>query len=374
MELVTLDDNFQPAELVERSGSLIWTERYSIAGDFELTTTDVERMLNLLPLESYVSIRESTVPMIVESHKIGKTKQGAPTLLVKGRSFETVLERRAAVKTNTGKVDSPRIEWFEQRGKPSDAAFQVIRQIIGDVAHPPKISGSQVPILSAKDTIPEIELILPADYDISTINTYEIKPGNLYSVVLELINANHHGLKAVRPDKDGTKVGIEIYNGANLATDPDPSVNVVFNARFDQFEESTYLLSYAGSTNWAYVFSKTDAQEVEKNLVTVENPEPSGLDRRVLLVDITNEEGVETPEARKTRGLIELYKNNATALFDGKIAEQVAAGYNRDYFLGDIIRLDGEYGLSENVRVAEFIRSDDSTGSKAYPTFEVADG
>jgi hypothetical protein len=29
MELMTLDSNFQPNNLVERYGSLIWTERYS---------------------------------------------------------------------------------------------------------------------------------------------------------------------------------------------------------------------------------------------------------------------------------------------------------------------------------------------------------
>jgi len=57
-------------------------------------------------------------------------------------------------------------------------------------------------------------------------------------------------------------------------------------------------------------------------------------------------------------------------MYDGTLTDQFLAGFNRDYFLGDILRLDGEYGLSEFVRVSEFIRSDDSTGSKAYPTFE----
>ena len=142
---------------------------------------------------------------------------------------------------------------------------------------------------------------------------------------------------------------------------------MVFDAKFDQFEDATYLLSYTGSANWAYVFSTSASQTVAKNT----SPEPSGLDRRVLYLDVSSETGTDSEESRRTRGLIELYKYNATALFDGQIAEQVADGYNRDYFLGDIIRLDGEYGLSEFVRVAEFIRSDDNTGSKAYPTFEV---
>lgn len=366
MELLTLDDNYQPTELVERYGSLIWTERYFTNGDFQLTTTDVERMLDLLPLESCVTIRESTVPMLVEAHKIEKPKNSAPVLTTTGRSFETVLERRAAVKTTKPQdISGARVEWFEVRAEPSDAAFHVIRQIIGDVAHPPDIPAAQAPILSPDDALPTVELILPADYNPSVGPSYEIKPGNLYGVVMELLATNHHGLKAVRPVQGNNKIGIEIYNGANL-TD-----QVVFNARFDQFENSTYLLSYAGSANRAYMFSKSGSQKVDKNTLPVGEPELTGLERRVIYVDVSSEEGVETVDARRTRGLIELYKNNATALFDGQIAEQVAAGYNNDYYLGDIIRLDGEYGLSQNVRVAEFIRSDDSTGSKAYPTFEV---
>lgn len=370
MELLTLDSNYQPSELIERYASLLWSERYFLTGDFQLVTTDVERMLNLLPLESPVSIRESTVPMLVELHKIHKGLDGAPVLTVTGRSFESVVERRAAVMVNQfyQQLNGPaRTLWIEERAKESDAAYQVMRKILGDAARPPL--GAQAPIITSKDALPMVDLTLPDDYvnlpAIEDIKKYEIKPGNLYTVVMELLLANHHGLKAVRPALGASKIGIEIYNGADLTN------TVVFDAKFDQFEDATYLLSKTGSTNWAYVFSKTGSQRVSKTVVSAEFPEPTGLDRRVLYVDISGEEGVESEEARRTRGLIELYKYNATALFDGQISQQVASGYNKDYFLGDIIRLDGEYGLTQSVRVAEFIRSDDSTGSKAYPTFEV---
>jgi len=311
--------------------------------------------------------------MLVEVHKIEKSINGAPVLTVTGRSFETVLERRVAALTGgvAGTMDMARVPWFENRTEPSDAAYHVLRKILGDQARdlPEPYLGvftAETPRLSPNDALPMVDLPIPVDYEYdplaADLKNFEIKPGSLYAAVMELLTLNHHALKAVRPDHNGAKISIEIYNGADLTN------VVVFDAKFDQFESTTYLLSETGSTNWAYVFSKTDSQTVDKTQATVE--EPSGLDRRVLFVDISSEEGVETEEARNTRGLIELYKYNATALFDGQISEQVAVGYNRDYFLGDIIRLDGEYGLSQNVRVAEFIRSDDTTGSKAYPTFE----
>lgn len=358
MELMTLDSNFQPNKLVERFGSLLWSERYFTAGDFQLKTTDVGRMLNLLPLESCVTIRESTVPMKVEVHKIEKKPKEAPVLTVTGRSFETVLERRAATHTRPSGIQV-RSAWTFDCVKESDAAYLALREILGDVARGPLLATP--PFLSPLDAIPEIDLTLPADFSAASANTYEVKPGNLYSAVIELLTTNHHGLKSVRPVLGQSKVGIEIYNGADL-TDI-----VVFDARFEQFDAANYLLSEQGSANVSYVYGSNGADTILKTTA----PEPSGLARRVLLLDLVSDTTSGTSAVRRTRALNELYKFNATALFDGQIAQQVASSFNKDYFLGDIIRLDGEYGLSEFVRVAEFIRSDDATGSKAYPTFQV---
>lgn len=417
MELTVLDDNFQPVELVENYKSLIWSERYDKAGDFQLTSEDVGYMVNLLKLDvadahSYVTLRESTVPMVVEVHKTEKKKGAAPLLTVTGRSFETVLERRASVnQLIPGGVRTP---WVIQATKESDAAYNAMRFVLGDSY---RYRGSQpvtlvvAPQVSPLDAIPEIDLLTPADYQVplwnatNTFHTgdvvgyagflwlaggtsvnkvpnvepaywtayanigppyvadsfgYEIAPKDLYNAAMELIVANHHGLKSVRPLPGSNKVGIEIYNGADLTND------IVLDVRMDQVEDATYLLSEQGSTNVAYVYGSNGAQSVLKTAAS----EPSGLNRRVLVVDNSSDTSVNTSDIRRTRGLIELYKYNVTALFDGEVAEQVAAGFNSQYFLGDILRLDGDYGLSENVRVVEFIRSSDSTGEKAYPAFE----
>lgn len=49
-------------------------------------------------------------------------------------------------------------------------------------------------------------------------------------------------------------------------------------------------------------------------------------------------------------------------------AADVEAG-NADYSIGDIVQVENEYGMNCRCRVTEFIRSEDSTGSSAYPTF-----
>lgn len=426
MDLVSLNSTFHEDRLVEKYSSLIWTERYSAAGDFQLVSNSIQDTISALPLDSYVSLRNSTVPMKVEAHKIEKKKDGIPQITVVGRSFEaTSLELRAAVRNPMGTSIS---EWVINAAKESDAAYEAMRVVLGDTTRymgspPQEVLPVLTPAVSPLDAIPEIDLVLPADYRLvewdptvtyhpgdvvmldaadniyravdpqpighgNNINQdpmhdiygfwtlvsgtaddvvpvtaqkgYAIPQDNLYKAVLTMIGANHHGIKATRPTADSDKVAIEIYNGADL-TD-----TVVYDARLDQINSGTYLFSRTGETNVAYVYASGNSTRVPKTTAA----EPSGLNRKVLLVNATEE--LASAESRTSRGLFELYKNNATALFGGEVASIVANAYNRPggYSLGDIIKLNGEYGLYQNVRVSEFIRSVDAQGEKAYPTFE----
>lgn len=419
MELYTLDSNFQPKDLIENYESLIWSERYSALGDFEIKSSNISELVNALPRESCVCLRDSSVPMIIETHKLTKPLREKPSITIFGRSLESVLERRGSV--NSLPTNLPRTPWNIEAAKESDAAYLAMRIVLGDVARTQggvTVLPVTTPVLSALDAIPELNLTLPADYldvyntpawvtgtsynvgdkvrhsgyiwsaqiqigpgfanpaveptdgdptrwlNLSPWTSYEIKPQNLYATVNELINTNHRGMKAVRPLVGGIKFNVEIYNGANLSEEQ------VIDAKFDQIDDATYLLSTQGSTNVGYVYDDGGSQIVLKNTA----PEPSGLARRVLVLDSSGEDLGDAPsDARKNRGLIELYKYNATALFDGQVAEQIAAGYNKDYFLGDILKLVGEYGLEQKVRVSEFIRTSDATGEKSYPTFEAVD-
>lgn len=378
MELLPLDGTFVPTKIYESYSSLIWTERYSQYGDFELVSSDIANCIASFPRESYVAIRESTVPMVVEDHQIINKPNEAPAVKITGRSFDSVLDRRGSV--NSLPSAAARASWTITAAKESDAAYKAMRVVMGDVARlrtdnsQPLASevalGTTVlpaisPAVDFRDAIPEINLVLPKDYSSLTPNSYEIEANDLYTAVTNLLKINGHGLKATRPDvvtqPGKTTVDLEIYNGADLTS------IVSFDARFDQFDSSTYLFTEQTSKNVGYIYGPNGSNKVLKTAAT----EPTGLGRRVLLVDETGDDTLNSSTIRTSRGLIELYKNNAIALFDGEVAAQVAKQYNQTYFLGDIILLVGEYNLSNAVRVAEFIRSSDASGEKAYPTFEV---
>lgn len=376
MELLTLDNNpasstrFQPLKLIENYASLIWTERYWSAGDFELKSSDVQQTINAMPLESVVGIRESITPMVVEAYKIEKPGTKESTITVTGRSYESVLERRASFSENTRAATPPRNAAFQtiSADKVSDAAFKMLRNAIGDTA---KSNLPAVNPTNLRDQIPELNLLLPTDYTTGVVTPFEIKAGNLLAILFDMLEVNHHGIRAIRPTfgSGKTKVDLEIYNGADLRS------TVVFDARFDQLNSANYLLSYQGSTNVAYVYGPSGVELVKKNEPVAE---PEGLARRVLVVDEMSDSTLSTQANRKARGLVELYKNNATALFDGEVAIQVAQRFNKPiaqggFGLGDILQLNGEYGLGRAMRVAEWVRTSDSTGESAYPTFQTVD-
>lgn len=377
MELLNLNSGFQPLRTFDSYESLIWSERYSTCGDFELKSHDIKTVVARLPLESFVAIRESNVPMVVESYKFEKPKNKLPTVTVRGRSFESVLERRASVVQLSPDAVREAFYIFAAASRPSDAAYKLLRMVLGDTS----TRGVLAPIepFDEADRIPEIDLPLPFGFDAAVDTAFEIKAGNLYTVANELVAANRHGIRAVRPgpDDESGQVKIEIYNGRNLTGEGvtgNPQHVVAFNAKFDQLDEATYLLSHQASANVAYVYGPNGATKRLKNT----GPEPAGLSRRVVIVDEGSDNNLTTDEARSSRGLVELYNHNSVALFEAGVGFQAGQRFNRSlteggYALGDIIKLQGEYGLSQNVRVEEFVRVSDPSGRQAYPTFEAVE-
>lgn len=365
MELVTLNDDMQPERLVEGWDSLIWTERWNTVGDFQSTSGDIGGMMTKLPEGTFVSLRESNIVMQVETHLIDRKKNQPEVLTIKGRSFESVLDRRVALSALGGGI----ADWAVIVKTPSDAAHYIIEKIVVDG------------MLDHADTFPSsvVQFITPKDYLASPGPTrqFSIPKGNLLSAVLTLLQAESkedltttpatpavvpHGIRAIRPNSAGTAIGVEIYTGT------DRSGAVYFDGTRDLLNDGSYLFSKVGSATTAYILASETAAILDKTDIA-----PTGLDRRVILVDATTS-GVADVGALRMQGELSLAEAHETAMFDGSINPDINPyKYGVDYFLGDMVKLVGDYGLSEKARVTEYIRSEDKTGIKAYPTLVTVD-
>lgn len=359
MDLMTLDSNYQPSKLVENYDSLIWTERFNTMGDFQITTGDISRFMSLLPEGQPICIRESPVPMLVETHKIERKKNTAAKLTITGRAFESIYDRRPAIQYVQGGTG----DWSVVAKLPSDIAYYIMKYITVDGA------------LSVDDIFPGVTLQAPPDYLTSSgpNKSFSVPRGGLLTAVLGFLQTAAKadpttspptpvvipkGIRSVRPSISGNHVTIQFYTGV------DRSNTVYFDATRDLLDDGNYLFSKIGSADSAYVIGPSTG------LILNKAGGSSGFDRRVVLVDGTSS-GVGDQNSLVEAGKTVLTEAAQTAAFDGSINQDLNPYvYGIDYFLGDMVKLVGDYGLSSSARVVEYIRAEDSTGIKSYPTLQ----
>lgn len=360
MDLMTLNSSNQPAKMVEQYDSLIWTERFNTMGDFQIQTGDVDRFMALLPEGTVVSLRESNVPMIVETHLIERKKNTPTKLTIKGRAFESILDRRISIQA----VQGGSVDWNVVAKIPSDVAYYIMKYICVDG------------LVDANDIFPGamVQFTAPADYLTGTgpNRSFSVPRGNLLAAVLTYLQTEavadpsttpatpavvQHGIRSVRPNSAGTANAIQIYTGT------DRSGTVYFDGTRDLLDDGSYLFSKVGSANTAYILGDSAAVTLNGTGAAV-----SGMNRRVTLVDGSTS-GVSDQASLTEHGKMSLADAKETAAFDGSINQDLSPyTYGVDYFLGDLVKLVGDYGMSSKARVTEYIRAEDSNGVKAYPT------
>ena len=75
----------------------------------------------------------------------------------------------------------------------------------------------------------------------------------------------------------------------------------------------------------------------------------------------------------KQFGNTEIQKHLKWKYIEGDIDPNGMFKLGTDFFLGDIVRIENELGISGNVRLVEVIESEDETGTQIVATFEEED-
>ena len=100
-----VDQQLRPIYLIDNYKSLVWTERYNEAGDFELEMpiSSASKILELLKYNSFLQLEaaESFQTMIVEGIEITTDPDEGDSIVYSGRSAESLLDRRVAWKNHT---------------------------------------------------------------------------------------------------------------------------------------------------------------------------------------------------------------------------------------------------------------------------------
>lgn len=351
--------DFSIEGVVDEYVNCIWRPSYSDIGDFELYVGATKKLLDLLQINRYL-VRTSDVSvdaqgkttyqkvMIIKNIELITDVENGDFLSVTGRELKFILHQRIVwSQTNlTGRAEAG------------------IRALVTQNAISPTDSKRVIP-----------NLVLGAGAGLTDTIEKQVTGEYLDATIVEIAIAYDYGWDIFI--YDGNLVFI-IYTGLDRSYNQTDRPYVVFSDSFENLYNTDYRVfteEYANAT-----LIGGEGEGVERVYTTVGN-DKTGLNRFETFTDArdlsSNKDSEdEIPQAQYLQLLQERGKENLASLaytegFSGEVLSDVAFKYGEDFDLGDIVTVINEYGISKNVRVLSAIESEDETGSKLLPQFNI---
>ena len=360
MEIKVKDKNFIAIKQIDTFYSLIWTERYNLCGDFELEMPASVEFIDLLKEDYYLELvgdQSSYMTMIIETIKMKTDVENGDTLIISGRSLESILERR--------------IVW-NQTILNGNLQNQ-IKKLLDDNIISPTDSLRRIPnFIFQASTDPSITSL--------TLKT-QFTGDTLYDAISDICLSEGLGFKIVLSNENNFV--FSLYNGKDRSYTQSTNPYIVFSPSFNNLMNTNYLQSGKLVKTIALVLGEGEGAERKRATVNMKNGTETGLSRRELYVDAkdissTTEEGEEITDADylkqlEQRGKEKLSECEYEKIFDGEAETSIMFKYGTDFNMGDILQVSNEYGMETKVRVLEYVRSQSEDGFNVYPTFSSVD-
>lgn len=233
--------------------------------------------------------------------------------------------------------------------------------------------------------------------------------GSWYKLVQELTDLTMSGWAIEYDGEDPYYWYGYTYNGVNRTFNQGERPPVVFSPTYDNLSKATYFKSKVGTRtkifsgavkftiptklamDGEYLDTNGDSS-MQNNSVTVgtrglglregyfQSPSvehTNGYMSYTEQASGTTKYGVASIDPKSIHRQIheqcntELWRHMPLEMFSGEAAQQSMYVYNEDFFLGDFVQIQNEFGQQDIARVTEYIRtSSDAEGDVFYPTFE----
>lgn len=350
MEVFVLDTNLQTVDIIDTFESLIWTDRYSKCGDFEIYTYASLENITLFKDDYYLWTKDSEHVMIVESKQIESDVETGAHLTVTGRSLEIILARR--------------IIWNQTvlSGNLQDGVKRLLDENVISPSDPDRRIDNFIFEPSTDEAI--TSLTLNAQYT----------GDDLYEVICQICDANNIGFKITLTDDK--KFKFKLYSGSDRSYDQVKNPYVVFSPNFENIINSNYYESKKDFKNVTLVAGEGEGSA----RITATVGSGSGVARREMYTDardISTTDGDTTissdvySQLLSERGNEKLSENVFVKAFEGEMETTQMFVYGTDFFMGDIVQIHNEYGMEAKSRVIEIVKSQSNDEYTTYPTFSV---
>lgn len=363
-----MDTEFKMVGIIDTFVSLIWTDRYDEAGDFELLLPMDTPVTNLIKEDYYLVIDESEHAMIIEDITITTDAEEGKRLKVTGTSLEKILDRRIVwnktIFNKTYVGDTTEVDTVPSL---QDAITQLLDENVTSSA---AIAARQIKnFVYEKSTDETItNLTIEAQYYGESI----------YEIVSTLCKENQIGFKVTL--NSNNQFVFKLYAGVDRTYDQIENPYVVFSPGNDNLFNSSYYRGKSSFKNVALVSGDDSDDENKKeyqqpvqvgNAIGIERREifTDGSDISITVDDDTTLTPTQYAAHQKQRGIDTLIDHLEYEAFEGEVEAIIMYKYGEDFFMGDYVQLEDEYGHEGQAYISEFIISQDASGISMYPTF-----
>lgn len=349
MELTLLNTSLDAIAVIDDYESVIWTDRYQEYGDFEIYTPVTPDIISVLKQDYYLISRESEHVMIIEKLLIKTDAETGNHITITGRSLESLLTRRIVWKQRslTGKL---------QNG---------IKTLLTENVISPSIADRKIENFVFEESTDERITALTIDA--------QYTGDELYDVISKLCKEHDIGFKITL--NDNKQFVFKLYMGADRSYDQTENPYVIFSPNFENIVNSNYLESKSALKNVTLIGGEGEGSKRKYTTVG----KASGLDRRELFTDARDISSTKEDDTTMTtkeynallqqRGSEKLAENVDITSFEGEIETTMMFRYREDFFDGDIVQIENEYGHSARTRIVEMTTSENEQGTSVYPTF-----
>lgn len=377
MEPYTMNRNFIKQNAIDGFKSLIWTERYMGDSEVELVVPATMEMLQKIPVGTFFSIDSSDEVMMLETMNI----EGG-TLKYKGISLLPWMDNRF-VRTSSNHEDQ---YWNIENQKPGQVLWTILYNMC--CAGSPYLNGTiNTGITSpSKFVIPGLGL---KSYDTggSVVPQIAVPYGPVYKAMKDIATTYDLGMSITLDavSDSSYSLGFRSYRGLDRTTAQTANPQVRFSPQMDSYTNIKELQSLEKFKTIAYAFASglkaEDPPAVPLWTVPGVASVPgtyTGFDLRASQVfpsDITTDmvggDQAKVVEILNSKAKDEIVKSKVIKSVDGEIVPESQFKYGIHYFLGDVIEVQGNTGVIQPARITEYIKSQDESGEKAYPTVSI---
>lgn len=373
MEPYTLDRSFHKQHIIDGFSSIIWTERYYGDSEVELVVPLSLDMIQKLSVGTFLGIDTSDEVMLIETRDFEDDK-----IKLKGISLLPWMNNRF-VRTTALHEDK---FWYLSGGTAGWTLWAILYYMC--VGSSPYLNGSINIGVTNPEKLAIPGLIVDAYHTSGSNISVGVPYGPVYNAMKEIATTYEVGMQINLHSVTDVSysLGFRSYKGLDRTSNQSVNSVVRFSPDMDSFTNIKEFQSIAALKTLVYTFAPgLNPDEGSPDLRTVpgvsslSGPQYTGFDLRALMVfadDITTDmvggSSANLLNVLNSRANDALTSNPLIIAVDGEIVPENQFKYGNHYNLGDVIEVQGNSGAVQTARITEYIRSQDATGEKAYPT------